>query len=80
MCKWPKVNLPSVSPLQVVMKLVGADEQILIYSSNSLQWLSSTNLLEMLVGRLGPNVRPTCLLHPSLCRALSLSLSLSLCE
>ena len=38
------------------MKLVGADEQILIYSSNSLQWLSSTNLLEMLVDRLGPNV------------------------
>lgn len=42
------------SIMEVIMKLVGADDQILMYHADSIQWLASTNLLEMLVDRLSP--------------------------
>lgn len=38
------------------MKLVGADEQIMMYHVDSLHWLAETNLLEMLLERLGSQV------------------------
>jgi serine/threonine-protein phosphatase 6 regulatory subunit 3 len=47
----------SVAILQVLMRLVGADEQILMFHADAVQWLAETDLLEMLVEKLDPQVR-----------------------
>jgi serine/threonine-protein phosphatase 6 regulatory subunit 3 len=41
----------------VLMRLVGADEQILMFHADAVQWLAETDLLEMLVEKLDPQVR-----------------------
>lgn len=43
--------------LQVVMRLVGANDEILLYHSEKLTWLAETPLLDLLVEQLGPQVR-----------------------
>lgn len=43
--------------LQVVMRLVGANDEILMYHLEKLEWLADTPLLDMLVEQLGPQVR-----------------------
>eukprot|EP00897_Mesotaenium_endlicherianum_P008159 jgi/Mesen1/7371/ME000381S06606 len=42
------------SIMEVVMKLAGADDQIMLYNPDSVRWLADTNLLNMLVDKLGP--------------------------
>ncbi len=42
--------------LQVLVRLVGADEHIYAFHVDSLQWLADTDLLEMLVDKLSPPV------------------------
>eukprot|EP00850_Spirogloea_muscicola_P011273 SM000069S20710 [mRNA] locus=s69:421571:428778:+ [translate_table: standard] len=49
------VNLIGItSIMEVLMRLAGADEQILMFHSEAVQWLADTNLLEMLVDHLSP--------------------------
>ncbi|KAJ7539347.1 hypothetical protein O6H91_11G088200 [Diphasiastrum complanatum] len=42
------------SIMEVLMRLVGADDILSTFHSNSLQWLADTDLLEMLVDKLSP--------------------------
>ena len=42
--------------LQVLIRLMGADETIHAVHDDSLHWLAETDLLEMLVDKLGPPV------------------------
>jgi hypothetical protein len=44
------------SALQVLVRLVGADEHIYAFHADALQWLADTDLLEMLVDKLSPPV------------------------
>jgi len=55
--------LPSPPSVQVVMRLVGANDEILMYHLEKLEWLADTPLLDMLVEQLGPQVRPD--FHPA---------------
>ena len=41
---------------QVLIRLMGADETIHAVHDDSLHWLAETDLLEMLVDKLGPHV------------------------
>lgn len=42
--------------MQVLVRLVGADDHIYAFHVESLQWLADTDLLEMLVDKLSPPV------------------------
>ncbi|GBG72667.1 hypothetical protein CBR_g12239 [Chara braunii] len=42
------------SIMEVLMRLVGADEQILMFHPNSIQWLVDTDILEMIIDKLSP--------------------------
>jgi hypothetical protein len=42
-------HLGTTSVAEVVMQLVGADEQILTFHADSLQWLADTQLLELIL-------------------------------
>lgn len=42
--------------MQVLVRLVGADEHIFAFHVDALQWLADTDLLEMLVDKLSPPV------------------------
>jgi len=48
-------HLGTTSIAEVVMKLVGADEQILMFSADALQWLGDTMLLELILDSLAPD-------------------------
>jgi serine/threonine-protein phosphatase 6 regulatory subunit 3 len=44
------------SIMEVLVRLVGADEHVYAFNVDSLQWLADTDLLEMLVDKLSPPV------------------------
>lgn len=44
------------SSLQVLVRLVGADDHSYPNSTDVLQWLADSNLLEMIVDKLSPSV------------------------
>jgi serine/threonine-protein phosphatase 6 regulatory subunit 3 len=44
------------SIMEILVRLVGADEHIYAFHVDSLQWLADTDLLEMLVDKLSPLV------------------------
>ena len=43
--------------MQVVMKLAGADDQIMMYHADKLHWLADTTLLDSLLDQLSAQVR-----------------------
>jgi len=47
-------HLGTTSIAEVIMQLVGADDQILMFHSESLQWLGETSLLELVLDSLAP--------------------------
>ena len=49
-------NVRGCPPMQVLVRLVGADDHIYAFHVESLQWLADTDLLEMLVDKLSPPV------------------------
>jgi len=48
-----------IDVVQVIMRLVGAHDEILMYHTDKLGWLADTPLLDLLVDQLGPQVLPT---------------------
>eukprot|EP00245_Coleochaete_scutata_P016893 TRINITY_DN806_c0_g1_i2.p1 TRINITY_DN806_c0_g1~~TRINITY_DN806_c0_g1_i2.p1 ORF type:complete len:994 (-),score=262.48 TRINITY_DN806_c0_g1_i2:857-3838(-) len=57
------------SIMEVIMALMGAEEQILMFHVDSIQWLSETDLLEMLVDKLGAGNSPD--VHANAAEALT---------
>ena len=51
-----KIKIITCLRMQVLVRLVGADEHIFAFHVDALQWLADTDLLEMLVDKLSPPV------------------------
>jgi len=51
-------HLGTTSVAEVVMQLVGAQDQLLMFHAEALQWLGDTSLLELILDSLAPNNPP----------------------